>query len=35
MTTSALGPASTTSIYTPSTETFIEDFDAYVTLDLV
>jgi hypothetical protein len=35
MTISTLGPASSISIYTLSSETFIEDLNAYVTMDIV
>jgi len=35
MTVTPLGPAIPTSIYTASSETFIEDHNAYVTLDII
>jgi hypothetical protein len=35
LSTSSLGPPSSTSIYTVSNETFEEDFNAYVTIDIV
>jgi len=34
MSSSTLGTPSTTSIYSVSSETFVEDFNAYVTLDI-
>ena len=34
MATFTLGAASSTSIYSVSSETFVEDFNAYVTLDI-
>lgn len=35
MSISTLGPASSTSIYTVSSETFVEDLNAYVTVDII
>ena len=35
MNTNTLTPALSTSIYTPSSEAFNEDFNAYVTVDIV